>query len=168
MPTYTRNGRRSRSPGLTLGLVREHFGAGLDGEVEAAVREAVKVYESLGAKVKEVSLPHGKYGVAVYYIIAPVRSVEQSGPLRRRALRPSHRRKADARRAGRRAEASSSRPATSSRPSKLDTPLVRLYRQSRAEGFGPEVKRRIMLGTYALERRLLRRLLPQGPARSAG
>ena len=57
--------------GLRLGLVREHFGPGLDAEVEAAVREAFEVYESLGAKVKEISLPHGKYGVATYYIIAP-------------------------------------------------------------------------------------------------
>ena len=57
--------------GLKLGLVREHFGAGLDGEIEAAVREAVKVYESLGATVKDVSMPHSKYGIATYYIIAP-------------------------------------------------------------------------------------------------
>src|SRR5690606_33008722 len=56
---------------LRLGLVREHFGPGLDGEVESAVREAVRVYESLGAKVHELSMPHGKYGVATYYIIAP-------------------------------------------------------------------------------------------------
>ena len=62
---------RSRSTGLRLGLVREHFGAGLDAEVEAAVREAVEVYESLGATVNDISLPHGKYGVATYYIIAP-------------------------------------------------------------------------------------------------
>ena len=51
--------------------MREHFGEGLDAEVEAAVREAVRVYESLGAKVKQVSLPHSKYAVATYYIIAP-------------------------------------------------------------------------------------------------
>src|SRR5262249_33395651 len=56
---------------LRLGLVREHFGPGLDSEVERAVREAVKVYESLGATIKDISLPHGKYGVATYYIIAP-------------------------------------------------------------------------------------------------
>ena len=56
--------------GVRLGLVREHFAAGLDPEVEAAVREAVKVYESLGAKVKEVSLPHSKYGIAAYYLVA--------------------------------------------------------------------------------------------------
>ena len=61
----------SRSKGLRLGLVREHFGEGLDAEVEAAVREAVGVYRSLGATVRELSLPHGKYAVATYYIIAP-------------------------------------------------------------------------------------------------
>ena len=56
---------------LTLGVVREHFGPGLDSEVDATVREAVRVYESLGAKVREVSLPNGKYAIATYYIIAP-------------------------------------------------------------------------------------------------
>ena len=57
--------------GLRLGLVREHFGPGLDAEVESAVREAFRVYQSLGAKVNELSMPHAKYGVATYYIIAP-------------------------------------------------------------------------------------------------
>ena len=57
--------------GLRLGLVREHFGPGLEAEVEQAVRAAVDVYRSLGATVKDISLPHGKYGVATYYIIAP-------------------------------------------------------------------------------------------------
>ena len=57
--------------GLRLGMVREHFGDGLDAEVDAAVREAVRVYESLGAKVTWLSMPHSKYAVAVYYIIAP-------------------------------------------------------------------------------------------------
>lgn len=135
--------------GLTLGLVREHFAQGLDGEVEAAVREAIKVYESLGAKVKEVSFPHAKYGVAVYYIIAPC---EASSNLARYdgvhyAYRTDEAKllaELDAERkelvaAGKQKQADN-----------LDTPLVRLYRKSRAEGFGPEVKRRIMLGTYAL------------------
>src|SRR5688572_5983250 len=57
--------------GLKLGLVREYFGAGLNSEIEAAIREAVKVYQSLGASVKELSMPHSKYGIATYYIIAP-------------------------------------------------------------------------------------------------
>ena len=70
VPKYTETVRQPLE-GLRLGLVREHFGEGLDAEVEAAVREAVRVYESLGAKVKELSLPHSKYAVATYYIIAP-------------------------------------------------------------------------------------------------
>ncbi len=56
---------------LRLGYVKEHFAEGLDPQVQAAVRESFKVYESLGAKVREISLPHGKYAVATYYVIAP-------------------------------------------------------------------------------------------------
>src|SRR5262249_23116732 len=56
---------------LRLGLVREHFGEGLDSAVGQAVGDAVKVYQSLGETVKDISLPHGKFGVATYYIIAP-------------------------------------------------------------------------------------------------
>ena len=66
--------RRSRQPldrTAARACVREHFGDGLDAEVEAAVREAIGVYESLGAEVQEVSLPHSKYAIATYYIIAP-------------------------------------------------------------------------------------------------
>src|SRR5262245_36017401 len=57
--------------GLKLGLAREYFAAGLNSEIQAAVREAVKVYQSLGATIKEVSMPNTKYGIATYYIIAP-------------------------------------------------------------------------------------------------
>src|SRR5262245_12944117 len=57
--------------GLRLGVVKEHFAAGLDGEVESAVRAAIDVYKSLGAEIRELSLPHSKYGVAAYYVIAP-------------------------------------------------------------------------------------------------
>ena len=56
---------------LRIGWVREHFGAGLDGEVEKAVRAALDVYKSLGATLHEISLPHSKYAVATYYVIAP-------------------------------------------------------------------------------------------------
>ncbi|HEX4148721.1 MAG TPA: Asp-tRNA(Asn)/Glu-tRNA(Gln) amidotransferase subunit GatA [Pirellulales bacterium] len=135
--------------GLTIGLVREHFAAGLEAEVERAVREAVKVYQSLGAKVKEVSLPHSKYGVAAYYLVAPS---EASSNLARydgvhyghRTSEAAMRSAIDARR--RELEAAGNQRALDA----LDSPLVELYRRSRAEGFGPEVKRRIMLGTYAL------------------
>ncbi|MFO0903303.1 MAG: Asp-tRNA(Asn)/Glu-tRNA(Gln) amidotransferase subunit GatA [Pirellulales bacterium] len=135
--------------GLTLGLVREHFDKGLDGQIEAAVREAIRIYESLGAKVKEISLPHSRYGIATYYIIAPC---EASSNLARYdgvhyGFRTDERAML--------AELAAERAAALARGGEqaadaVDSPLVRLYRQTRAEGFGPEVKRRIMLGTYAL------------------
>jgi len=118
---------------LRVGLVREYFGEGLDPEVEAAVREAVRVYEAAGATVKEVSLPHAKYGIPAYYIVAPA---ECSSNLSRY----------DGTIYGHRADDFSPKyPGEESLP-----PLVRMMMASRAEGFGPEVKRRIMLGTFAL------------------
>ncbi|MFW5693220.1 MAG: amidase family protein, partial [Thermoguttaceae bacterium] len=135
--------------GLRLGLVREHFGEGLDGEVERAVREAARVYESLGASVREVSLPHSRYAVATYYIIAPC---EASANLARYdgahyGYRTDERAMLDELEAERkRLQAAGDATAVDA----LDTALVRMYRRSRSEGFGPEVKRRIMLGTYAL------------------
>jgi aspartyl-tRNA(Asn)/glutamyl-tRNA(Gln) amidotransferase subunit A len=148
VPQYSQSVRQPLA-NLRLGLVREHFGKGLDGQVDAAVREAIKVYESLGAKVKWISLPHGKFAVATYYIIAPCEA--SSNLARYDGAHYGHR--ADEKRmiaqlaverqslvaAGNHAAADA-----------LDNPLVRMYRQSRAEGFGAEVKRRIMLGTYAL------------------
>jgi len=109
--------------GLRLGVVREHFAEGLDPEVETAVRNAISVYESLGATVKEISLPHSKYAVATYYVIAP--SEASSNLARYDGVHYGHR-------------------------TENDCSLVEMYSQSRAEGFGPEVKRRIMLGAYAL------------------
>ncbi len=135
--------------GLTVGVVREHFGAGLDGEVEAAVQEAVRVYQSLGAKIRDISLPHSKYAIATYYIIAPC---EASSNLARydgvhygyRTDEPAMLAEWNTER--RQFEARGDTQALDS----LDSALVRMYRRSRAEGFGAEVKRRIMLGTYAL------------------
>lgn len=122
---------------LRIGLVREHFGEGLDGEVEAAVREAVQVYRSLGATVKELSLPHGKYAVATYYVIAPCEA--SSNLARYDGVHYGHR--TDEKEMAAELEAASNQP---------ENALIRMYRRSRAEGFGAEVKRRIMLGTYAL------------------
>ncbi len=113
--------------GLRIGVVREHFAAGLDLEVETAVRDAIKVYESLGAKVKEISLPHSKYAVATYYVIAP--SEASSNLARYDGVHFGFR---------------------SQLGHETGNSLVEMYRHSRAEGFGPEVKRRIMLGAYAL------------------
>ncbi|MGM0914026.1 MAG: Asp-tRNA(Asn)/Glu-tRNA(Gln) amidotransferase subunit GatA [Pseudomonadota bacterium] len=109
--------------GLKIGLPREYFGDGLDPEVERAVREAVAVYESLGATVREVSLPHTHYAIPAYYVIAPA---EASSNLSRY----------DGVRFGHRCENPSD--------------LIDLYKRSRAEGFGEEVKRRILIGTHTL------------------
>jgi aspartyl-tRNA(Asn)/glutamyl-tRNA(Gln) amidotransferase subunit A len=109
--------------GLILGVVREHFTAGLDAEVEQAVREALRVYEELGAAIKDVSLPHSPFAVATYYLVA---TAEASSNLARYdGVHFGH------------------------RAAEYDG-LVDMYCRSRGEGFGNEVKRRIMLGTYAL------------------
>ncbi|MDN6297120.1 MAG: Asp-tRNA(Asn)/Glu-tRNA(Gln) amidotransferase subunit GatA [Halomonas sp.] len=109
--------------GLKIGLPREYFGDGLAPAVESAVRDAVKVFETLGATVCDVSLPHTRYANAAYYVIAPA---EASSNLSRfDGVRFGHR---------------------------CDDPedLLDLYMRSRAEGFGEEVKRRILIGTHTL------------------
>ncbi len=118
---------------LRIGIAPEFFGEGLDAEVAAAVQEAVKVYEKAGATIKEVSLPHSKYGIPAYYIVAPA---ECSSNLSRY----------DGTTYGHRAEDFSPKYPGEEKLA----PLVRMMMASRAEGFGPEVKRRIMLGTFAL------------------
>ena len=135
--------------GLRIGIVPEHFGEGLDADVEKAVREAVAVYESLGAKVHEVSLPHSKYAVATYYIIAPCEA--SSNLARYDGVHYGYRTDvkqvvADLEAERKRLDDAGDRAGMEN----LDNALVRMYRRSRSEGFGPEVKRRIMLGTYAL------------------
>ena len=108
--------------GLRIGLPREYFQAGLQADVEVAVRRAVGVLEELGASVQEVSLPHTEYALPVYYLIAPA---EASANLARYdGVRYGPRQAADS--------------------------LEEVFFHTRGERFGPEVKRRIMLGTYAL------------------
>ena len=108
--------------GLRLGVPKEYFVSGMQPEVEQAVRQAVRELEKHGAVIEEIRLPHTEYAVAVYYIVA---TAEASSNLARYdGMRYGHR--ADAR------------------------DLNETYRISRDEGFGAEVKRRIMLGTYAL------------------
>jgi aspartyl-tRNA(Asn)/glutamyl-tRNA(Gln) amidotransferase subunit A len=133
--------------GLRLGVVREQFGEGLDAEVKAAIREAIGVYQSLGAQVvTELSLPHAQYGVAAYYLIAP--SEASSNLARYEGAHYGYR--TDER--VMLAELQDERRAADDLPGAADVepPLVRMYRRTRSEGFGAEVKRRIMLGTYAL------------------
>ena len=109
--------------GLRLGVPREYFPGGLDAEVAAAVRAGIAAAQGLGAQVREVALPHTEYAIPTYYIVA---TAEASSNLARY----------DGVRYGRRA------PGT--------TDLASLYLKSRGQGFGAEVKRRIMLGTYVL------------------
>jgi aspartyl-tRNA(Asn)/glutamyl-tRNA(Gln) amidotransferase subunit A len=109
--------------GLRIGVPKEYLSHGIDPQVKERVLEAFKVFESMGAVWEEVSLPHTDYAVATYYLLA---SSEASSNLAR----------FDGVRYGVRADNPSN--------------LLDLYRRSRSEGFGAEVKRRIMLGTYAL------------------
>jgi len=109
--------------GWTVGIPREYFVGGIDPEVRAAVEQAIKTVEGLGAKCREISLPHTDYCVAVYYIIAPA---EASSNLARYDGVKYGFRAAECR------------------------DLLDMYKKTRSAGFGAEVKRRIMLGTYAL------------------
>ena len=122
VPSYSDHPGTSLA-GLKIGIVEEHFGDGLDSEVAASVKATIAALENRGATVHPVALPHAKYSVATYYLIAPS---EASSNLARY----------DGIHYGRRAE-------------EYDD-LVDVYCRSRGEGFGAEVKRRIMLGTYAL------------------
>jgi len=123
--------------GLRIGRVRDHYAEGLDPEVRKGVDEAFAVFEAAGATVHDVELPHAKYGVATYYLIAPC---EASSNLARY----------DGAHYGHRAEPGRGHRAEPGSSPQFDSPLIEMYCRSRGEGFGPEVKRRIMLGTYAL------------------
>ncbi|HSS20951.1 MAG TPA: Asp-tRNA(Asn)/Glu-tRNA(Gln) amidotransferase subunit GatA [Pyrinomonadaceae bacterium] len=122
VPDYV-SGLAGDIKGARIGLPRSLFAEGLDPEVRAAVDSAIDVYRELGAEIVDVELPNAKYSISVYYIIA---TAEASSNLAR----------FDGVRYGFRAE---------------DAPELRqMYRKTREEAFGPEVKRRIMLGTYVL------------------
>jgi aspartyl-tRNA(Asn)/glutamyl-tRNA(Gln) amidotransferase subunit A len=109
--------------GLKIGLPKEYFIDGLDPDVQAAMTEAIETYRKLGAEFVDISLPHTDYAVATYYLIA---TAEASSNLARY----------DGVRFGHRSEKAEG--------------LIDMMTRSRSEGFGAEVKRRIMLGTYAL------------------
>jgi aspartyl-tRNA(Asn)/glutamyl-tRNA(Gln) amidotransferase subunit A len=109
--------------GMKLGVPREFFGAGLDPEVRSIIEAGIRNAGSLGCELQEISLPHTEYAVADYYIIAPAEA--SSNLARYDGVKYGHR-----------------------APDYDD--LLDMYKKSRSQGFGPEVKRRIMLGTYAL------------------
>jgi aspartyl-tRNA(Asn)/glutamyl-tRNA(Gln) amidotransferase subunit A len=122
VPNYTQNLVQGLK-GITLGIPREYFVEGLNPEVEQAVRDAIRTLEGLGARSIGVSLPHTEYGVAAYYIIAPAEA--SSNLARYDGVKYGHR-------------------------DKEGRTLMEMYQRSRSQGFGAEVKRRIMLGTYVL------------------
>jgi len=109
--------------GMRLGIPKEFFGEGLDAEVRAAIEAGIKNAESLGCEIVEVSLPHTPYAIADYYIIAPAEA--SSNLARYDGVRYGYR---------------------------VDAPkdLLDMYQRTRSTGFGAEVRRRIMIGTYAL------------------
>ena len=121
VPDFT-EGLGSDIKGLKVGVPREFNVEGMDPEVEAAFKESLKHMETLGAELVEVSLPHSDYSVPAYYIIAP--SEASSNLARYDGVKYTMRVEGE--------------------------DLLDMYKRTRAEGFGPEVKRRIMLGTYAL------------------
>jgi aspartyl-tRNA(Asn)/glutamyl-tRNA(Gln) amidotransferase subunit A len=108
---------------LRIGIPREFFDKGLDPEVESLVRQALREYEKLGATLIDVSLPHSPYALAAYYIVAPAEA--SSNLARYDGMHYGHR--------------------TSQK-----SDLIGTYAKSRGEGFGKEVQRRIMIGTYVL------------------
>ena len=122
VPDYT-TFLKSDLKGITIGVAREYFIEGIDPEVEKAVKEALAILQIQGAKTVDVALPHTEYALPVYYLIAPA---EASSNLAR----------FDGVKYGFRAENAEN--------------LIAMYKKTRSEGFGAEVKRRIMLGTYAL------------------
>jgi len=122
VPDYT-HALGSEIKGVRIGLPKEYFSEGLSGAVARVIEAAVEQYRKLGARIVEVSLPNSKLAVPCYYVLAPA---EASSNLSRY----------DGVRYGYRA------------PEYAD--LTEMYERTRAEGFGPEVKRRIMIGTYAL------------------
>jgi len=122
VPDYLKSCREGVK-GLKIGVPKEYFVKGLDPEVKLAIDNAVKLFEKLGAKIEKVSLPHTEYALPAYYLIA---TAEASSNLARY----------DGVQYGYRAEEYED--------------LSSMYQKTRSEGFGSEVKRRIMLGTYAL------------------
>ena len=122
VPDYT-NTLQNSVKGLTIGLPEEYFTGGLEAGVNAAIQNSIKTLEKLGCLFKKISLPHTDLATSVYYVIAPAEA--SSNLARYDGVRYGHRCK---------------------NPENLDD----LYKRSRSEGFGEEVKRRIMTGTYVL------------------
>lgn len=122
VPDY-RKALKKDLKGMKIGLPKEYFIEGMNAEIEKNLRDAAKVLESLGATIVDISLPHTKYALATYYVLCPCEV--SSNMARYDGIRFGHQ-------------------------AKGAEDLLSYYRGARSTGFGPEVKRRIMIGTYAL------------------
>lgn len=123
IPDYTKSLKQDIK-GLKVGVIKELMGEGIQPEVKESVTKAVELLASLGAEISEVTLPNAEYALSAYYLIAPAEA--SSNLARYDGVRYGHRTTRD-----------------------VDD-VLNMYKKTRAEGFGAEVKRRIMLGTYAL------------------
>ena len=144
---------------LRIGVPEEYFGDGLDDEVRSVIQDQIKDLEKDGAELVPIHLPHMKYGIATYYILA---TAEASSNLARYdGIRYGHRadfneveeelgKEISAIEQDIRNAVGAGKEEAVERLGKVDSPLIRLYKKSRTEGFGTEVKRRILLGTYVL------------------
>jgi aspartyl-tRNA(Asn)/glutamyl-tRNA(Gln) amidotransferase subunit A len=147
------------SSNLRIGVPEEYFGEGLDNEIREGIQNKLNQLEAEGAELVPIHLPHMKYGIATYYILA---TAEASSNLARYdGIRFGHRADIDEVEQELHQEKMALQEqmeiATGDKKMELskeletkDSPLIRLYKKSRTEGFGKEVKRRIMLGTYVL------------------
>lgn len=135
VPDYTQNLSQSAA-GLKIGLPKEFFGKGIDREVSQVITRAVAELKKIGAKVKETSLPLTKYAIAIYYIIA--KSEASSNLSRYDGIKYGY------------SEIKNQKPVSSEAERSKIKNLLGVYRESRGNGFGPEAKRSIMLGTYTL------------------
>lgn len=158
VPHYAGSLERPES-NIRIGVPEEYFGEGLDREIREGIEEKLKALEREGAERVPIRLPHMKYGIATYYILA---TAEASSNLARYdGIRYGHRAdleeveeelSSERDRLRERMEGAdeAGKAELEKRLGEVDTSLIRLYKKSRTEGFGEEVKRRIMLGTYVL------------------
>lgn len=122
VPNFTKS-LINNAKGLKIGIPKEYFVEGMDVEVEKSVKDAIELFKRFGAEIKDVSLPHADYAISTYYVIAPAEA--SSNLARYDGVKYGYR--------------------TNNREN-----LLGMYKKTRQDGFGAEVKRRIMLGTYAL------------------
>jgi aspartyl-tRNA(Asn)/glutamyl-tRNA(Gln) amidotransferase subunit A len=158
VPDYS-HALKMGTKGLKVGVPEEYFGDGLDPEIRKITEDRIAQLEKDGASIVPIHLPHMKYGIAAYYILA---TAEASSNLARfdgvryghradqKAIRESLKNEEAALKDALKLADGQQKVSLQNQLNSLDSPMIRLYKESRAEGFGTEVKRRIMLGTYVL------------------